>query len=220
MYEKTNSFLLCMDLQSYRHDCSSKISRTLFDFLNNTYWVSLFQRNNSLIFWTEVSCFSVTLFYSTLFCCGGKANLVRFTLFYSTLLTLTDGQTDRRRNKYTRFAWAGGTCPHFAWAGGTREALTHGQNDRQRNEYTHFAWAGGTCPRFAWAGGTFFPVVLLCQFLVLAGNRFQSYILLCTWSTIQLWCCVSFFGSGGKLILVSLTYFFVVAGKLLQYEFS
>jgi hypothetical protein len=26
--------------------------------------------------------------------------------------------------------------------------------------------------RFAWAGGTFFPVVLLCQFFVLAGNRF------------------------------------------------
>ena len=25
--------------------------------------------------------------------------------------------------------------------------------------------------RFEWAGGTFFPVVLLCQFLVLAGNR-------------------------------------------------
>jgi hypothetical protein len=23
-----------------------------------------------------------------------------------------------------------------------------------------------------WAGGTFFPVVLLCQFLVLVGNRF------------------------------------------------
>jgi hypothetical protein len=30
----------------------------------------------------------------------------------------------------------------------------------------------------AWAGGTFFPVVLLCQFLVLAGNRFWSYILM------------------------------------------
>ncbi len=56
-----------------------------------------------------VSCFSVTLFYSTPFCCGGKANLVRFTLFYSALLTLTDGQKDRQRNKYTRFAWAGGT---------------------------------------------------------------------------------------------------------------
>jgi hypothetical protein len=44
---------------------------------------------------------------------GGKANLVQFTLFYSTLLTLTDGQTDRQtdrqRNEYTRFAWAGGT---------------------------------------------------------------------------------------------------------------
>ncbi len=32
----------------------------------------------------------------------------------------------------------------------------------------------------AWAGGTFFPVVLLCQFLVLAGNRFWFY-LLCTY---------------------------------------
>ncbi len=59
-------FLLCMDLQPYSHDCFSKISRTLFDFQKNTYQVSLFQRNNSLIFWTGVSCFSVTLFYSTL----------------------------------------------------------------------------------------------------------------------------------------------------------
>jgi hypothetical protein len=29
----------------------------------------------------------------------------------------------------------------------------------------------------ACAGGTFFPVVLLCQFFVLAGNRFWFYIL-------------------------------------------
>ncbi len=126
-------FLLCMDLQPYSHDCFSKILKTLFDFLKNTYWVSFFQRNNSLIFWTGVSCFSVTLCYSTLL------------------------------------------------------ALTHGQNDRQRNEYT----------RCAWAGGTFFPVVLSCQFLVLAGNRFW-FTFLCTQSTIQLWCCVSFFASGGK----------------------
>ncbi len=108
-YEKTNSFLLCMDLQPYSHYCFLKILRILFDFLNNTYWVSLFQRNNSLIFRTGVSCFSVTFFYSTHFCCGGKANLVWFTLFYSTLLTLTDGWNDRQRNKYTCFAWAGGT---------------------------------------------------------------------------------------------------------------
>ncbi len=60
----------------------------------------------------------------------------------------------------------------------------YGRTDGQRVKYTPFAWAGGTCPRFAWAGGTFFPVVLLCQFLVLAGNRFWLYILLCTWSTI------------------------------------
>jgi hypothetical protein len=32
--------------------------------------------------------------------------------------------------------------------------------------------------RYAWAGGTFFPVVLLCQVSVLAGNRFWFYILL------------------------------------------
>ncbi len=51
-------------------------------------------------------------------------------------------------------------------------ALTDRQNYRgtelQRNEYT----------RYAWAGGTFFPVVLLCQFIVLAGNRSWFYILL------------------------------------------
>ncbi len=107
-------FLLCMDLQPYSHNCFSKILRTFFDFLNNTYWVSLFQRNNSLIFRTGVYCFSVTL-------------------FYSTLLALTDRQNDRQRVKYT--------C-------------------------------------FAWAGGTFFPVGLLLQFFVLAGNRFWFYILL------------------------------------------
>ncbi len=40
----------------------------------------------------------------------------------------------------------------------------------QRNKYT----------RYACAGGTFFPVVMLCQFLVLAGNRFW-FNLLCTY---------------------------------------
>ena len=73
-----------------------------------------------------------------------------------------------------------------------------------------------------WAGATFFPVEVLRQFFVLAGNRFWFYILLmyleyhtvvvlcqffCFWReivfrtyvfTIQLWCCVSFFASGGK----------------------
>jgi hypothetical protein len=74
------SFLLCMDLQPYIKDCFSKISRTLFDFRNNTYWVSIFQRNNLLIFQTGVSCFSVTL-------------------FNSTLLALTDRRKDRQRAK-------------------------------------------------------------------------------------------------------------------------
>ncbi len=30
---------------------------------------------------------------------------------------------------------------------------------------------------FAWAGGAFSPFVLLCQFSVLAGNRFWFFIL-------------------------------------------
>ncbi len=39
-------------------------------------------------------------------------------------------------------------------------------------------WRNLFYTRFAWAGGTFFTVVLLCQFLVLAGNRFWFYILM------------------------------------------
>ncbi len=73
-----------------------------------------------------------------------------------------------------------------------------GQTDGQRVKYTCFAWAGGICPRFAWAGGTFFPVVLLCQFLVLAGNRFWLYIPEKKVLVVRLTGCavVSVFGSG------------------------
>ncbi len=45
---------------------------------------------------THMYQFVASLFYSNLFCCGGKANLVRFTLFYSTLLALTHRQTHRQ----------------------------------------------------------------------------------------------------------------------------
>ncbi len=106
----------------------------------------------------QYSCAVVSVF---LF--GGKDNLVLLTLFYSTLLALTDRMTDR-----------------------------------QSNEYTRFGWAGGTGPCFAWAGGTFLPVVLLCQFLVLARNRFwflhtTKYL---EYHTVVVLC--KFFGSGGK----------------------
>ncbi len=96
-----------MDLQPYSHDRFSKIMRTLFDFRNNTYWVSLFQRNNSIIFQTGVSCFSIILFYSTLLWTGVSCFSV--ILFYSTLLALSHRQKDRQRNKYTCYTWAGGT---------------------------------------------------------------------------------------------------------------
>jgi hypothetical protein len=40
------------------------------------------------------------------------------------------------------------------------------------------SWTENKYTRYGWAGGTFFPVVLLCQFSVLAGNRLWFYILL------------------------------------------
>ncbi len=197
MYEKINSFLLCMDLQSFSHDCFSKILRTLFDFLNNTYWVSIFQRNNSLIFRTGVSCFSVRLFYFTLFCCGRKANLVRFTLFYSTLLTLTDGQTDRHTDRQTdrqteeqihslRVGWRNlfSSCAVVSvLCSGGKQVLV------LRTTYVH---------RVPYSCG----VVLV--FLVLAGNSFRCYVR--TQCTIQLCGCVRFFCCGGKVNFVRIPY--------------
>ncbi len=50
---------------------------------------------------THMYQFVASLFYSTLFFCGGKANLVRFTLFYSTLLAHTDRQTDSQTDRGT-----------------------------------------------------------------------------------------------------------------------
>ena len=106
----------------------------------------------------QYSCAVVSVF---LF--GGKANLVRFTLFYSTLLALTD-------------------------------RLTDSQTDKDRIHLLCVGWRNLPTLRVGWRN-LFSSVVSV---LVLAGNRFWLYILLCTWSTIQLWCCVSFFGSGGK----------------------
>jgi hypothetical protein len=154
-----------MDLQPYSHDNFSKISRTLFDFRNNTYWVSFFERNNSLIFRTGVSCFSVTL-------------------FYSTLLALTDGRNHRQRNEYTRYAWAGGTffsscaVASVFCSGGKMVLVLH---------TLYVLRAPYSC-----------GVVLV--FLVLAGNSFW-YV--CTQCTIQLCGCVIFFG-GGKVNLVQI----------------
>ena len=135
-----------MDLQSYRHDCFSKILRTLFDFLNNTYWVSFFYRNNLLIFRTGVSCFSVTL-------------------FYSTLLALTH----RRRNDNTRFAWAGGTCPRFAWAGGTFFPVV------LLCQFWFWREIGFGCTYYYVLGVPYSCGVVLV-FLVLAGNSFWCYV--------------------------------------------
>ncbi len=71
-------------------------------------------------------------------------------------------------------------------------ALMDKQNEGRRDKYT----------RCVWGGGTIFPVVPLCQFLVMAGNRFWLY--LCTQSTMQLWCFVSF------LVLVGNSFWYYV----------
>ncbi len=53
--------------------------------------------------------------------------------------------------------------------------------------------------RYAWAGGTFFQLSVF-WFWQEIGFGFTYY--LCNQSTIQLRCCVSFFGCGGKQFLV------------------
>ncbi len=74
--------------------------------------------------------------------------------------------------------------------------------------------------------------MLLCQFFVLAENRFWFFILLCTKSIIQLWCCVIFFWFWREIVFgvmyilrvqyscAVVSFFFVVAGKLILYKFS
>jgi hypothetical protein len=92
-----------MDLQPFNHNCFSKISRTLFDYQNNTHRVSLLLRNNSLIFWTGFSCFSIILYYSTFLAILEKqlANILdRGFLFLRNTLLLYSlspySQTDRQ----------------------------------------------------------------------------------------------------------------------------
>jgi hypothetical protein len=84
------------------------------------------------MFRTGVSCFSVTLFYSTLFCCGGKA---KFCTVYTPLLYSLDPyrRTDRQTDRDTRCAWAGGTfflvvllcCVSFWFLREMRELALH-----------------------------------------------------------------------------------------------
>ncbi len=94
--------------------------------------------------------------------------------------------------------------------------LTHRRNDRQRNEYT----------RYAWAGGTFFPVVLLCQFFVLAENRCWFYILLMDleYHTVVVLCLVFLFWRenvfGVTYILLSVQYSCAVVSVFLLWRES
>ncbi len=55
---------------------------------------------------------------------------------------------------------------------------------------------------------------MLCQFFVLAGNRFWFYILLMYlgYRTIQLWCCVSFWF--WREIVFGVTYVLPIEGKI------
>jgi hypothetical protein len=52
----------------------------------------------------------------------------------------------------------------------------------------------------------FFQLCCCISYLFWQEIGFDFTYYLCTLSTIQLWCCVGFFGSGGKLFLELLTY--------------
>ncbi len=97
-------------------------------------------------------------------------------------------------------------------------ALTDGQNDGQRNE--------DTC--CAWAGGTFFQLCCCVSFWFWWEIGFGCTYL-CTQSTIQLWCCVSFLVLTGNIFwcyvctqctiqLCDCVSFLVVAGNSSQNE--
>ncbi len=167
----------------------------MFDFRNNTHWVSLFQKNNSLIFQTGVSCLSAILFYFTLLAILKEqlANIPdRGFLFLRNTLLLyslspysqTERQTESQihllcvgwRNLFSSCAIVSVFC-----SGGKQVLVLH-------NTYVL---------RVPYSCG----VELV--FLILAGNCFWCYLR--TQCTIQLCGCVSFF---------------VVARKLIQYEFS
>ncbi len=74
----------------------------------------------------------------------------------------TDGRTDGWRNEYTRFAWAGGTCPCFAWAGGTFSPVVQ------------FLVLAGNRFWFyillMYSRVSYHTVVVLCQFFVSGGK--------------------------------------------------
>ncbi len=115
------------------------------------------------------------------FCFGGKANLVRIFFLNPNFLHV-------HRNKYLEGMDDGQKTPrgHPDFHSYVKLNVFHipdiflvntlllyslspySQTERQMESHT----------RYAWAGGTIFPVVLLCQFLVLLGNRFWFYILL------------------------------------------
>ncbi len=80
--------------------------------------------------------------------------------------------------------------------------------DRQRNKYTCFAWAGGT----------FFTVVLLCQLLVLAGNRFWFYILMhLEYNTVVVLCQFLVLVRNSFLCYVSTQCMIQLCGQLCQF---
>ncbi len=131
---------------------------------------------------------------------GGKANLVLLTLFYSTLLTLTDRQTDRRTEKQNNPRRAG------TLASRGLEEPAHALRGLEEPFFqlcccvSFWFWQqkGFGCTYYYVLGvPTSCGVVLV--FLVLVGNSFWCYVR--TQCTIQLCDCVILVVVVGKLIL-------------------
>ncbi len=130
-------------------------------------------------------------------------------LFYIPLLALTDRQNYRRRLKYTRFTWAGGTFFSVV--------LLFQLFVLARNRF----WFHILLMYLE-----YHTVVVLCQFFfVVAGNSFWCYVRI--QCTIQLCGCVSFFvvsfwcyvHTQCTIQLCGCVSIFVVAGKLILFEY-
>ncbi len=116
--------------------------------------------------------------------------LINTLLLHIPLLAHTDKQNHRQRDKLIlvglgnlQFLQVNTLLLHIPLL-----ALTDRWNHRQREEYT-------CC---VWAGGTFFQLCCCVSFWFWWETGFGFTYYLCTQSTIQLWCCVSFLVLAGN----------------------
>ncbi len=146
--------MYCIDLHPYNHYSFSKISRP-FCASKNWWIIVVFLQHNSLTI-TIVSKKYRELLLPYSHDCFSKISKTFCASRNKSIIVVFHQRTLKEK------------LPIFLINTLYPSLSPYRQTERLGNKYTYCAWAGGT----------FFPVVLLCQFLLLAGNRFWFYILI------------------------------------------